>query len=158
MEFGLSKNHKRNEKVQERIQTALDWLDSKTTEELLAEPIANKVIADGVELRFQSYDSRPFNDEMPFETHQHHIDIHYMIKGQEYCRFTDSGKITKARTDYDEKEDLQYFDQPEGYDGKVLLTDRHYVIFDPTDLHACHGMVGDKPDHNRKLCVKISLD
>ncbi len=39
MEFGLSKNHQRNEKVEKRIQTALDWLDARSTDELLAEPL-----------------------------------------------------------------------------------------------------------------------
>ncbi|APU45965.1 YhcH/YjgK/YiaL family protein [Limosilactobacillus fermentum] len=158
MEFGLSKNHQRDQKVQERIQLALDWLDARTTDELLNEPIGKKPIADGVELRFQSYDSRPYDDEMPFETHRHHIDIHYMITGQEYCHFGDFDPAIKPRTEYDETEDLQYFDHPSAVLGEVLLTDRHYVIFDPTDIHACHGMVGNKPTHNRKLCVKIALD
>lgn len=158
MEFGLSKNHQRSEKIQQRIQTALDWLDARSTEELLSEPIGKKVIADGVELRFQSYDSRPYDEKMPYETHRDNIDIHYMIQGREYCRFTDVGdEAAKPRTDYDEKEDIQYFDHPTQH-GKVLLTDRHYAIFDPTDLHACHGMVDGKPEHNRKLCVKIALN
>lgn len=59
MEFGASKNHKRNELVQNRIKMALNWLDSRTTEELLNEPLGKKVISEGVELRFQSYGLTP---------------------------------------------------------------------------------------------------
>ena len=155
MEFGASKNHKRNELIQNRIKMALNWLDSRTTEELLNEPLGKKVISDGVELRFQSYDSRPYDDNMNYKTHKDHIDIHYMIKGNEYCRFADIGDA-KAKSEYDSKEDIQYFSHPKQH-GRVLLTDRHYVIFDPTDLHAAHGEVDGKPEHNHKLCVKISL-
>ena len=34
MEFGNSKDHKYNAVIQERIQTALDWLDARSTDEL----------------------------------------------------------------------------------------------------------------------------
>lgn len=155
MEFGASKNHKRNELVQNRIKMALNWLDSRTTEELLNEPLGKKVISEGVELRFQSYDSRPYDDSMNYETHKDHIDIHYMIKGREYCRFANVGDAT-AKSAYDPKEDIQYFNHPQQH-GRILLTDRHYAIFDPSDLHAAHGEIDGKPEHNRKLCVKISL-
>ena len=70
MEFGLCQNHQRSVKIQQLIQTALDWLDARSTEELLSEPIGKKVIADGVELRFQSYDSRPYDENIPYVTHR----------------------------------------------------------------------------------------
>jgi len=155
MEFGLSKNHQRNEKVQQRIQTALDWLDARTTAELLAEPIGNKEIADGVELRFQEYDTRDY-DGMTYETHRDHIDIHYMITGAEWVRWADDGDA-EAVSPYDPDEEIQRFDHP-AFHSKALLTDRHYAIFDPTDLHAAHGMVDGKVGHNHKLCVKIALN
>lgn len=154
MEFGLSKNHVRNEKVQARIQLALDWLDSRTTEELLAEPIGAKTIAEGVELRFQEYDTRDY-DGMDYETHRDHIDIHYMITGAEWVRWSDIGD-TAPTDEYDSKEEIQHFKHPE-FHSKALLTDRHYAIFDPSDLHAAHGIVDGKVGHNHKLCVKISL-
>lgn len=155
MEFGLSKNYFQTEKISQRIKLALDWLDARTTEQLLSEPIGPKVIADGVELRFQSYDSRPYDDKMNYETHKDHIDIHYMITGREYCRFADAGDV-EPRSEYDAKEDIQYFGHPKEH-GRVLLTDRHYAIFYPSDLHAAHGQVDGEPEHNRKLCVKIDI-
>lgn len=155
MEFGLSKAHQRNEKVQQRIQTALDWLDARSTEELLAEPIGNKVIADGVELRFQEYDTRDYAT-MNYETHKKHIDIHYMIQGAEWVRWADAG-TAEAASDYDPEVEIQYFKHP-AFHSKALLTDRHYAIFDPSDLHAAHGIVDGKVGHNHKLCVKIALD
>lgn len=154
MEFGASKNHKREEKIQKRIQTALDWLDAKTTEELLAEPIGAKKIAEGVELRFQEYDTRDYAT-MNYETHRDHIDIHYMIQGAEWVRWADEG-TAEAASDYDPEVEIQYFKHPE-FHSKALLTDRHYAIFDPSDLHAAHGIVDGKVQHNHKLCVKISL-
>ncbi|KRM61727.1 beta-D-galactosidase [Paucilactobacillus vaccinostercus DSM 20634] len=155
MEFGLSKNHVRNQKVQERIQTALDWLDARSTEELLAEPIGAKKIADGVELRFQSYDTRDYAT-MNYETHRKHIDIHYMIKGAEWVRWADDGDAEPV-SDYDPEVEIQFFGHPKTH-SKALLTDRHYAIFDPSDLHAAHGIVDGKVGHNHKLCVKIDVD
>lgn len=155
MEFGLSKNHQRDEKVQKRIQTALDWLDARSTEELLAQPIGNLEIAEGVELRFQSYDTRDYAT-MNYETHRKHIDIHYMIKGAEWVRWADTGTAEPV-SEYDPKVEIQFFGHPK-FHSKALLTDRHYAIFDPSDLHAAHGIVDDKVAHNHKLCVKIAID
>jgi len=155
MEFGLSKNHKYSDKVQERIQIALNWLDSKSTEELLNEPIGNKVISDGVELRFQSYDTREY-ETMNYETHRDHIDIHYMISGSEWVRWADEGTADPV-SDYDKNVEIQFFGHPKTKHGKALLTDRHYAIFYPSDLHAAHGIVNNKIQHNRKLCVKIDV-
>lgn len=154
MEFGLSKAHKFNKVIQERIQTALDWLDARSTEELLAEPIGKKEIAEGVELRFQSYDTREYAT-MNYETHRDHIDIHYMITGAEWVRWADTGTADPV-SEYDPKEEIQFFGHPKTPHGKALLTDRHYAIFYPSDLHAAHGIVDNKVGHNRKLCVKIS--
>lgn len=154
MEFGLSKQHLSNHMIQDRIQTALDWLDARSTEELLAEPIGPKVIAEGVELRFQEYDTREYAD-MAYETHRDHIDIHYMITGAEWVRWADAGTAAE-RDAYDPDEEIQYFEHPKGGHGKDLLTDRHYAIFYPSDLHAAHGMVNGKVGHNHKLCVKIA--
>lgn len=154
MEFGLGKNYKFDDKVQKRIQTAIKWLESRTVDELLAEPIGAKVIADGVELRFQSYDTRNYKD-MNYETHRDHIDIHYMIEGAEWLRWSDAGTAEPV-SDYDPKEEIQFFNHPKTH-SKALLTSRHYAIFDPNDLHAAHGMVDGKVGHNHKLCVKISL-
>jgi YhcH/YjgK/YiaL family protein len=156
MEFGLSKSHTNNEKVQARIQTALDWLDSKSTDELLAEPIGNKVIAEGVELRFQSYDSRQY-DTMNYETHREHVDIHYMIKGAEWVRWADEG-TADAVSEYDPEVEIQFFGHPRTQHGKALLTDRHYATFYPADLHAAHGVVDGKVGHNRKVVVKVAID
>ncbi|QAS69303.1 DUF386 domain-containing protein [Oenococcus sicerae] len=155
MEFELGKNYKRDSRIQARIKTAIDWLENHTIEELLSEPIGPKVIADGVELRFQSYDSRDYKD-MNYETHQDHIDIHYMIQGAEYVRWSDIGN-TQAVSNYDAQEDIQFFAHPQHH-GKALLTDRHFAIFYPTDLHAAHGMVNGKSEHNHKLCVKIAIN
>jgi len=118
MEFGLSKSHQRNEKVEKRIQTALDWLDARSTEELLAEPIGPKVIADGVELRFQEYDTRDYA-EMTYETHRDHIDIHYMITGAEWVRWADEG-TADAVSPYDPEEEIQRFGHP-AFHSKALL-------------------------------------
>lgn len=154
MEFGNSKDHKYNAVIQERIQIALDWLDARSTEELLAEPIGNKEIAEGVELRFQSYDTREYAT-MNYETHREHIDIHYMIKGAEWVRWADAGTADPV-SEYDPEVEIQFFGHPKTPHGKALLTDRHYAIFYPADLHAAHGVVDGKVSHNRKLCVKIS--
>ncbi|KRM10812.1 YhcH/YjgK/YiaL family protein [Paucilactobacillus suebicus] len=155
MEFGLGKEYKRDPKVQARIKTAIDWLEGKTTEELLNEPIGNKVIADGVELRFQSYDTREYAT-MNYETHREHIDIHYMIQGAEWVRWADAGTAEPV-ADYDPEIEIQFFGHPKRH-SKALLTDRHYAIFDPCDLHAAHGIVDGKVSHNRKLCVKIDVN
>lgn len=155
MEFGLSKYYIRNEKVNKRIKAALKWLDSKSIEELLKEPIGAKKIADGVELRFQSYETREY-ETMDYETHRKHIDIHYMIKGNEWVRWADSENAEPVG-DYDPKIEIQFFKHPKHH-GKALLTERHYAIFDPYDLHAAHGMVNGKKELNHKVCVKIDID
>lgn len=155
MEFGASKQHQFNTTVQQRIQTALNWLDARSTAELLAEPLGKKQIAPGVELRFQEYDTRDYHT-MNYETHREHIDIHYMITGAEWVRFSDAG-TAKPVSPYDPKEEIQFFRHPKTH-GKALLTERHYAIFYPSDLHAAHGMVDNKVGHNHKLCVKIAIN
>ncbi len=154
MEFGKSKDHQFNVKVQENIQTALDWLDARSTEDLLAEPIGAKEIAPGVELRFQEYDTREYAT-MNYETHRDHLDIHYMIQGAEWVRWNDAGTADPV-SDYDPEEEIQFFGHPKGH-GKALLTDRHYAIFYPSDLHAAHGVVNGKVGHNHKVVVKIAV-
>lgn len=155
MEFGLGKSYNYSAKVQSRIEIAIKWLENHSVQELLNEPIGNKEISEGVELRFQSYDTREYSD-MKYETHRDHVDIHYMIQGSEWVRWADEGTAQPA-SEYDPDVEIQYFEHPSSHN-KALLTDRHYAIFYPEDVHAAHGVVNNEVTHNRKLCVKIAIN
>lgn len=153
MEQGLGKLYQRDELVQGRIKLAIDYL-STHEEELLAKPVGKYPIAEGVEVRVQSYDSREYAP-MSYETHRDHLDIHYMLEGEEYMRWWDKETVT-PNTEYDETEDIIFYPHPAQHN-RVKLTPHHYIIFYPEDVHAAHGMVDGKVSHNHKVVVKIAI-
>lgn len=154
MEQGLGPIYHANPLVQKRIATAIDYLRTHE-QELLEKPVGKYPLEDGIEIRVQSYDSREY-ETMSYETHRDHLDLHYMLQGQEYVRWWDAGSV-EPNTEYDAKEDIIYYPHPPKHN-RVLLTDHHYVILFPEDMHAAHGMVDGKVSHNHKVVVKIEVN
>lgn len=153
MENGKGLAYRHDPKVRARIDTAIAYLTTHE-EELLAKPVGKYPLEEGIEVRVQSYDSRPY-EGMSYETHRDHIDLHYMLQGQEYVRWWDKGSV-EPNTEYDEVEDIIFYPHPPRHN-RALLTDHHYVLVYPEDMHAAHGMVDGKVSHNHKVVVKISV-
>lgn len=154
MEQGLGRNYVNDLKVQERIEKAIHYLTDHE-KELLEQPVSNFVLEKGIEIRIQNYNSRDY-EAMNYETHDKHIDIHYMLEGQEYLRWWDKETVEPI-SEYDENEDIIFYPHPKKHN-RVLLTPHHYVVFYPEDVHAAHGTVDQKVTNNHKIVVKIDMN
>lgn len=153
MENGKGALYRNDLKVRARIDKAIEYLTDHE-DELLAKPVGKYPLTDDIEIRVQSYDTRDY-ETMSYETHRDHIDLHYMLSGQEFVRWWDKGTV-EPNTQYDETEDIIFYPHPPLHN-RALLTAHHYVLVYPEDMHAAHGNVDGKVSHNHKVVVKISV-
>lgn len=85
------------------------------------------------------------------EGHRKHIDIQYVISGNESMGWASREGLTPA-TEYDSEKDLEFFEgEPESV---CNVPPGSFVIFLPTDAHL--PLIGSGPIH--KVVVKIRID
>lgn len=153
MENGNAKSYRTDPKVRARIDKTIAYLISHESE-LAAKPDGSYPLDDSIVLLLQSYDTADY-DKISYESHYDHIDLHYMLSGEEYVRWWDTGTV-EPNTEYNKENDIVFYPHPEHHN-RALLTDHHYVLVYPEDMHAARGMVDGKPQHVHKIVVKISV-
>lgn len=91
----------------------------------------------------------------PFETHYKHVDLHYIIAGEEIIGWTPL-KGLKARSEYDPKEDVIIYDPP-AESILVKMNPGYFALFLPSDSHS-PGKHRDVASEVHKIVIKIRLE
>jgi len=89
-----------------------------------------------------------------FENHQKHIDIHYIIKGQEKIGLTPVSDLI-ANMDYDVENDYQLFDGK--VNENIILKEGEFLLLFPGEAHVTSGDCGDSSSEVNKIVFKVPL-
>lgn len=108
----------------------------------------------GVRASVQRYITSPA-EQLNFETHVKYFDVQYMVSGVELVGVVEAGDLA-AMTEYDPKEDIQFFQTPK-LTGGVLLRDGDYVVLAPADAHKPRCAAGE-PIAVNKIVVKVPVE
>lgn len=129
----------------ESFKTALSFLESYAGDASETEPI---VLSEGVRVLSMSYTTKP-RQECVFEAHDKHVDIHFVVAGEEAIGYADRKgmTVTKADTEHD----VLFL---EGAGKAATLKAGDFMITFPWDAHM-PGMMTDESRLCRKLVVKI---
>ena len=110
---------------------------------------------DGIIVKLQRYETRSPMLCKP-ETHNKYIDIQFIVEGAEcvgWCPLSPDLKISEP---YDSEKDVTFYEKliPES---SVILSDRHFAVLYPDDVHRPCGYVDELPAKVTKVVVKIPL-
>ncbi len=93
-------------------------------------------------------------DEAVWESHEKHIDIHFLPEGNEIIKYAEEYKM-EVEVPYDEDKDCTFFLGHDGYNVNFLKGG--FVIFFPGEIHKAMVMDGI-PAKVKKLVGKIKID
>ena len=93
-------------------------------------------------------------EESVWESHERHIDIHYLLEGSELIKYAEEYKM-EVEVPYNEEKDVTLFSGQGGIE--VNHPKGGFVIFFPEEIHK--AMVADGiPSKVKKLVGKIRVD
>jgi len=141
---------KKYDYLSEKFQLAYQFLEREDLAELKPGVM---VLAPGIEIRIQHYDTIP-SEEGRFEAHRNHFDIQYVVEGIELMGVTDVKYLT-ANTEYDKSDDVTFYMEPDVSSG-VVLKEKEYIILAPEDAHKPRCAAG-KISFVKKIVVKIEV-
>lgn len=102
----------------------------------------------------QRYVTKPI-ERTRFEAHKEHIDIQFLLKGQEAIGYAPTRKLT-ANTPYDREKDVTRYESPENFT-EIKLCKGMFCIFYPGDAHkACCQFNGPSDVHKVVIKAKTS--
>lgn len=137
--------HYRN--LSEKIKKAFEFLEEIDFEAI--EPGRYNVEGDEIFALVSEYNTKIPSDVLP-EAHERHIDIQYMVKGEEimgYAPLEDQDVIEP----YNAESDIVFY-QSEW--SNVKVSEGMFIVFFPTDIHA-PGIMIDEQKPVKKVVVKV---
>ena len=102
----------------------------------------------------QEYETKP-REERKFEGHKQHIDIQYIVSGEEEMEVCDLSRMVPV-TDYDAEKDCRFF-APAKQTTRLTLQAGDYAIFFPDDIHKPGISPAGKVTAVKKIVVKIEV-
>jgi biofilm protein TabA len=107
----------------------------------------------GIRFNVDKYATKPLN-EGRFETHDEHIDIQFILSGEEKIGYASAAKLGKAVEKNDDA-DVAFYDLIDDY-STVTLTPGMFCVFFPQDGHMpC--LVSDEACEVKKIVVKVKM-
>ena len=94
--------------------------------------------------------------EVGYEAHKKHLDIHYVMRGNERIKWSPINEMD-IKTPYDEESDGLYYEKPIKYVSEALLGDGIFAVMFPQDGHACTYYV-DQCETIKKIVVKVKIE
>ena len=91
-----------------------------------------------------------------YEAHKNHLDIHYVLRGNERIKWSPINDMA-IKTPYDAENDAIFYEQPIAHVSEVLLGDGVFAIMFSQDGHACTYYV-DKCETIKKIVIKVKID
>lgn len=138
--------------LSDRIARAFEILRDKN----LAAKDNGRYEVDGKDFYYlvQRYMSRPI-EQARFEAHREHIDIQFLLEGQEGIGHAPVGELTPA-TPYDKEKDVTRYKMPGSFT-QVKLCKGMFCLLYPGDAHmACYQFNG--PTNVHKVVVKVKVN
>ncbi len=136
-----------------KIKKALLYL--KNTDLLSMKAGKYEIEADNIFIIIDEYQTKSF-EEKKWEIHKNHIDIQFIIKGQEQLAYLNI-KDYEVEIPYNKEKDISF-----GKAKDPLLTtfinakEGFFIIFTPQDAHIPAISI-NKPDYVKKAVVKIKV-
>lgn len=93
--------------------------------------------------------------KLGYEAHLKNIDIQYVVYGHERIKWSPIIAMN-VKTQYDEKTDATFYDNPSPYGGEIIIGSGNFSIMFPQDGHACQFCV-DKPELIKKIVIKVKI-
>ncbi len=92
-----------------------------------------------------------------FESHQKYVDIQTVLIGAEgfECSFTNT---LSSQTPYDDTKDVQWYKRTIPGQTRVEVCPDTFVMLYPHDAHMAALMTNEKPEHVKKVVVKIKKE
>lgn len=134
-----------------RIATGLNWLRSLDPS---IEDGRHAIDGDDVFVLVQTYETTP-GAEKRFEAHVRHIDLQYVVDGDERILHTHASGLT-VETPYDETNDITFYAEPP-FSSSLLMRPGALAVFYPDDAHKPGCMAGGR-HRVRKMVVKVRID
>lgn len=139
-----------NEKTINLITKAFNYLKEMNLENMEAK--AYVLEGDDLILHLNEYETK-YEKDVNFENHDHHLDLHYMIEGQEYISI--SRKIGPILNQIEEN-DVKFYDANLETYNKIHLEKGDFLLTAPKELHK-PGCCVDKPQKVKKAVIKIKI-
>lgn len=135
--------------VHPRLQAACEFL----MREDLNRPIgAYEIDGKNIVALFQEYETQA-PDVAPWETHNYHYDVQYLVEGQERLGYGRRDG-TRAIQPYNVKDDYDIIAPVEG--DYYTIQDDGFAVFFPEDAHQPRVLAG-KAMKVRKICIKVLI-
>lgn len=110
------------------------------------------VISEKAFINIEEYETR---SEIKLEAHKNHIDIQFLISGEEKVYTTDLCNL-QPNTEYNKEKDVIFYQTPEKPLNTLYLTGGKFVILYPNDAHSpCISINSAKKV--KKAIVKIKI-
>ncbi len=137
--------HYRN--LSERIKKAFEFLEEIDFETI--DPGRYNVEGDEIFALVSEYNTKKPSDVLP-EAHERHIDIQYMIKGEEIMGYAplEDQDILKP---YDAEKDIVFY---QSQISNLRVSEGMFAVFFPTDVHA-PGIMVETQKPVKKVVVKV---
>ncbi len=121
----------------------------------LAELPVGQILLDGenVIANVQQYETGKAED-LKFEAHNRYFDIQYVVSGQEYIGMADRKELT-ACGEFDERNDVVFFDNPE-ISGSILLLAGDFAVIAPEEAHKPRCAAGQAMQV-KKIVLKVRV-
>ncbi|MGQ1889925.1 YhcH/YjgK/YiaL family protein [Thermophagus sp. OGC60D27] len=94
-------------------------------------------------------------DKAVWESHERHIDVHFLLEGDEILKYAEENKM-EIEVPYDSEKDCTFFGGDNGM--SVNYPKGGFVIFFPEEIHKAMVAVNDNPSSVKKLVGKIRVD
>jgi YhcH/YjgK/YiaL family protein len=134
--------------VSEKFQKSFMWLKNNDLENM---PEGRYEISDDIYANVQSYYTK---EDAPYEAHREHLDIQYMIKGEENIGIAQHSSCSVLE-EYNKERDVEFLN----YDGEEhihKLSEGDFFVFFPNDAHKpCLNT--DASRCVKKLVIKVRL-
>lgn len=136
--------------VHPRIQAAIEFL---MREDLNRAPGAYEIDGKNIVALFQEYTTQA-TDVAPWETHDYHMDIQYLVAGEENIGY--AKRVNPVTTQpYNAKDDYDLIKTPDTVNYFTMKEDYFAVLF-PEDSHQPRVLCG-KAMPVKKICIKILI-
>ena len=145
-------NAKTYEGLHPGLKTALQYLQENDLSNLPAGKL--EVKGEKLFLLVEEYETK-LEEQALFESHNKHIDIQYMVQGEERMGYTHIEHMKVVKEEHKEKDIIYY----EGKGEKVdffLVQEGYFTIFFPQDTHA-PGIIVEESKRIKKVIVKVLL-
>ncbi len=134
--------------LSEGLKKGIDYLQSTDFGKL--EP-GKYELGDGLTAIVNNYDTK-YEDDGVIEAHKKHIDIQYIIAGEERMGYLPL-RDEKPSISYSDENDVMFFNEAVSY---TCFTKGMFAIFFPEDIHQ-PGICMEKPAPVKKLVIKIPV-